>query len=121
MTSTTYWIAVAIITVVSSARLTRLATYDKFPPTKWLRDKFYDFTDKTERRRQWQILAYCAYCASFWITAIFVIGWGDLAGVYDFTDKFGTAEHVWFFLHGSLAASYLAAILMVNDGDKDED
>ena len=39
------WIAVAVVTVLSSARLTRLATFDSFPPVRWLRDKYGEWTD----------------------------------------------------------------------------
>lgn len=101
-----FWIAVAVVTVVSTARLTRLLTYDKFPPIRWVRNKFADFTDGSD----WQMLAYCPYCMSFWVSlAVLGVGWGSDWHV------------VWWFANGVLAASYLAAILMVHDGDEDED
>lgn len=108
-----YWIAVAVITIVSAARLTRLATWDKFPPVEWLRNKYADLTDGNG----WQLLAFCGYCASFWITGI-IVGWGWLAGVYDGDYDHSTAENVWLLMHGVLAASYAAAIVMANDGDE---
>lgn len=99
-----FWIAVAVVVVLSSARLTRLATYDKFPPVEWLRDKYADWTDATG----WQLLAYCGYCASFWLTLIVV-----LSGYYS---DWHTA---WWLVNGSLGGSYLAAIIMTHDGDDD--
>lgn len=117
MNSSMYWVAVAIITVTASARLTRLATYDQFPPVLWLREAYAEFMDKTERRRGWQVLAYCGYCASFWLTLIVVV-WADLSGVFEgWTRDPSLWASGWWFLMGTLGASYLAAILMKNDGD----
>lgn len=100
-----YWIAVAVVVVLSSARLTRLATYDLFPPVLWLREKFAAATDGSG----WQLVAYCGYCASFWLTLVVV-----LSGYYS---DWHTA---WWIVNGTLGASYLAAIVMANDGDEDD-
>lgn len=104
-----FWIAVAAVTITSSARITRLVTYDKFPPVQWLRDKYADLTDRP-RLLGWQLLAFCAYCASFWIT-VGVVLWGYL------TDW----QPVWWVVNGTFGASYLAAILMVHDGEPDDE
>ena len=101
-----FWIAVAVVTVVSSARLTRLATFDAFPPVQWLRDKYDDLTDGGK----WQILAHCPWCASFWVTLPIVL-WG-------YFSDFHTA---WWLFNGTFAASYLAAMVMVHDGDESGD
>lgn len=100
------WVAVAVVTVMSAARLTRLATYDSFPPTAWLRDKYADATDGTK----WQILAYCPYCASFWLTLL-VVGSGWLSDWHT----------AWWLFNATMGASYLAAIAMVLDQDEDDD
>lgn len=110
-----YWLAVALTTVVSASRLTRLATVDKFPPVRWARDKYADATDGTG----WQLLLFCGYCFSFWATALVVL-WGCLSGVYDVSGN-GTPATVWWIVNGILAASYLAAILMAHDGDDGDD
>lgn len=103
------WVAVAVVTVLSAARLTRLVTYDSFPPVAYLRDRFIDLTDKSERGRSWQLVAYCGYCASFWMTLLVLLsGWG-----LDWPTW-------WWILNGALGASYLAAIVMVHDGDDPE-
>lgn len=119
MNNTLYWIAVAAVTIISSARLTRLAVYDDFPPVKWVRNKYQDRTDNTD----WQLLALCGYCASFWITA-FVVVTGYFADVYGPGD--GNPERdglflAWWFLMGILSTSYLAAWFVANDGDDSED
>lgn len=100
------WIAVAVVVVTASARLTRLATVDKFPPVRWLREKYEDATDGTD----WQRLTLCGYCFSFWATlAVVLSGW---------LSDWHTA---WWVVAGSLGASYLAAILMASDGDEEDD
>lgn len=110
-----YWLAVAFTTVVSAARFTRLATVDKFPPVKWLREKHQDWTDGSD----WQWLTLCGYCFSFWATA-FVVVWGWLSGVYDVSGN-GLAFTIWWAFNGTFAASYLAAVFMANDGADGED
>lgn len=118
-----YWIAVAVVTVVSSSRITRLLTWDKFPPVLHVRDVYAEWTDKTDRRREWQVLAFCGYCMSFWVTA-FIVLWADLAGMFDGKpagDWADWLEPAWWLVNGTLAASYLAAILMAHDGDNGDD
>lgn len=105
-----YWIAVAVVSITSASRLTRLLTWDEFPPIKWARYKFADFTDRHDRLRGWQLLAFCGYCMSFWMM-LAVVGSGWLS---DF--------HVaWWLVNAILGGSYLAAILMTHDGDDGDD
>jgi hypothetical protein len=96
------WVAIAAVTIASAARVTRLLTFDHFPVVKWLRTKYANWTDGSD----WQLLAFCGYCASFWVTLVIVL-WGLL------TDW----QPAWWFVNGVLGASYLAAILMARDGD----
>jgi hypothetical protein len=103
------WVAVAIITILSAARVTRLLTFDTFPPIKWVRDEFIEWTDKTPMRRSWQLLAYCGYCMSFWVTVAIVL-WG----------YYSHWNTVWLLVNAVFGASYVAAIIMVHDGDNDE-
>ena len=97
-----YWIAVAAVSVLSAARLTRLAIYDKFPPVKWFRDKYIDIFDGTG----WAWLAFCPFCMSPWMTALVVL-WGWAA---DFNEP-------WWLFNSIMAGSYLAATYMLHDGD----
>lgn len=103
-----WWVAVAVLTVTSTARITRLLTFDDFPPVKVVRDAFGRWTDKTDRRRGWQLLAYCGYCMSFWV-ALLVIGTGWTSDWHE----------VWWLVNSAFGGSYLAAILMAHDGDED--
>lgn len=119
MSTEFYWVAVVVTTVLSTARITRLAVYDKFPPVQWIRDKYLDATDGSG----WGLLALCGYCMSFWITLL-IVGWGLLAGVYETGPFERTADigaPVWWIVNGILAMSYLAATYIANDGDESED
>jgi hypothetical protein len=115
-----YWVAVAIVTIISAARLTRLATVDKFPPVKAVRNWYEDKTDGSD----WQWLTLCGYCFSFWETLI-IVTWGLLAGVYappergDMYDDI--AFSVWWIFNATFAASYAAAVFMARDGSTGED
>lgn len=109
MSSEFYWVAVALVTVTSAARLTRLATVDKFPPVVWVRDRYAALTDRP-RLVGWQLLMFCGYCFSFWVT-LGVGLWGWLA----------EWNEAWWLANGVLGGSYLAAILMAHDGDINDD
>lgn len=106
-----YWLAVTVVTVLSAARLSRLATSDAFPPVVWLREKYERATDGSE----WQLLALCAYCASFWLTALVVTG-AALSGVLVWSPLVEWFEPAWWIFNGAFAASYLAVITMAHDG-----
>lgn len=120
MSTEFYWLAVVATTIISSARITRLAVYDKFPPAQWIRDKYLDATDGSG----WGLLALCGYCMSFWVTGVIMI-WADLAGALDREPAFGwsgdTSIPVWWLFNGLFAMSYLAAWFVANDGDNSED
>lgn len=105
-----FWIAVAAVSIVSSSRLTRFLTFDEFPPVTWFRDRFDEFMDKGPKRRKWGSISYCPWCASFWVTLAVV-----LAGYYS------DWHTVWWLVNGTFAGSYLAAMLMVRDGDDSDD
>lgn len=115
-----YWVAVVAVTVISASRITRLATVDKFPPIKRVRDWYENRTEDTG----WEWLTMCGYCFSFWATLPIIV-WADLAGVFDVGvgSNFDTSlsAQAWWFVNGILAAAYLAAVFMANDGADGED
>lgn len=109
-----YWVAVVATTVLSSARITRLLNFDKFPPIKYLRDKYENKTDGTD----WVWLTMCGYCMGIWTTAL-VFGLGLWASVYG--DPMSRPDNAWYFLtwwilNGYLAMSYLAGSYVARDG-----
>jgi hypothetical protein len=92
-----WWVVLAAIFVgtVGAARLTRVITYDDFPPAVWWRIKWADWTHGTG----WEKLFTCSWCFGFWAFGlalgtfvlsllapwlgwIWWIGWGTLAGGY---------------------------------------
>lgn len=109
------WIAVAAIAVTSASRVTRLVTYDKYPPVVQLRIWWDRLTDVTPAKRKpgnpwarenWNLGLHCGYCFSFWAMCA-IIAWGYL------TDW----QTAWWLVNGALGGSYLAAIMMANDGE----
>lgn len=97
------WIAVAVVATLSASRITRLITWDSFPPSVWVRMKW----DTITKDGSWSILAHCGYCFSVW-AAFGVVLWGYWSDWNAF----------WWIVNGALAGSYLAAIVMANDGDE---
>lgn len=107
-----YWIALAIVTVLSASRLTRIAVIDDFPPVVFFRDWLYNRLEGSG----WQAITWCGFCISFWITSL-VVGWGCLAHVYGHPPN-SVSGNVWWFINGALAASYLATTYITIDGDE---
>lgn len=116
MSTEFYWVAVVVTTIISASRLTRLVTVDKFPPMKWVRDKYADATDGSD----WQWLMFCGYCFGFW-AALGVVVWGYFSGVYAPAFDDTLAARIWWAINGVLAVAYLAAVFMAHDGDDGDD
>lgn len=96
------WVAIAVISIVSTARITRLITFDKLPPVAWLREKWVTLWGESE----WATLVVCPYCFSMYAAAL-VLLWG----------YFTHWDLYWWLFNGWMAMSYLGAIVMVKDGD----
>lgn len=98
------WIAIAVVTILSSARITRLLTFDAFPPLRWARHAYLDWTDA--HAPGWGLVAICGYCMSFWVTlAVVLSGW------------FSDFHLIWWLVNSIFGGSYVAAIVMAHDGD----
>jgi hypothetical protein len=114
-----YWVAVVATTILSAARLSRLAVIDKFPPVKAVREWYESRTDGSD----WQWLTMCAFCMAPWVTLL-VLGTGLLADVYG--SGYDKPENpyaflAWWLFNGWLAMSYLAATYVARDGAVGED
>lgn len=96
------YVAIAIVSITSASRITRLLTYDDFPPTVWVRNLW----DKITGHGPYALLFHCGYCMGLWAAAV-VLGWGYLC---DF-------DTVWWLFNSWLGVGYLAAILMAHDGE----
>lgn len=107
------WTAFAVVVVTSASRLTRLLTYDHFPPVRRFRDWYVNATDGND----WQLLMLCGYCMSFWVTLAVVLS-ANWIGVIHIEMSW---KDMWWLLMGTLGASYIAAIMMAKDGDDGDD
>ena len=63
-----WWVAVlaVIVTVVGSARLTRVITHDDYPPAMALRI----WWDTVTNDGPWAKLVHCPWCMGPWVTAV---------------------------------------------------
>lgn len=96
-------VALAIIGVLSVARITRLVTHDTWPPMEWARPKI------AERLKGWAELVVCPFCAAPYLMAG-QIAWFLL--LYPHHEAF-----VWGWVLPNLwwAASYVSAIVVAYD------
>lgn len=94
-------VAAAIVGVLSAARITRLVTWDDFPPTRYLRTKYADLVGD-----DWGKLLSCLWCFGPW-ASLCVLLWG----------YFTECDTIWWLFNGWLAAGYLASMIVVRDGD----
>jgi hypothetical protein len=98
------WVAAFVFAIGATARITRLFTWDKYPPMVWLRMKWDDLTNDGP----WALLMHCGYCFGMWAGAV-VVASGYLS-------DFHTA---WWLVCGWLTISYFGATYMAHDGDDD--
>jgi len=109
-----YFILAVVVGILSAGRLTRLVTADQWPPVVWVRDRWTDWTQKTERRQGWFLLLNCHWCFSPWA----MLGVGAWAVLCRLEGWFGTA---WWLFNGWLAASYVVAMVVHRDEGPGED
>jgi len=96
------WVAVAVLSVVTTARITRLIVWDKYPPSVWVRTTWDRWTETSK----WNELVHCGYCAGMYVSPVVVLsGW--LSGWHT----------AWWIVCGCFTAAYLGAILMAFDGE----
>lgn len=96
------YVAALFVASVASARITRLATYDSFPPAEWVRKQWSRIT----KENGYELLFYCGYCFGFWV-GVATVAWAYLS-------DFSTA---WWLWNCAWTVAYLAPIIMAHDGD----
>lgn len=102
--STFAWVAAFVLSVVASARITRLVVFDHWPPAVWFRMKWDQWTNDGP----WSFLVHCGYCFNVW-AALAVVGSGWLSDWHT----------AWWLVTGWLSVSYLGAVFVAFDGDDD--
>lgn len=96
-------IVAVLVAVLGAGRLTRVITYDDYPPSVWVRN----WWRKVTRDGGWSKLASCFWCASPWVMLV-CMG----TGLISFNQAW---EPVWWLFWGWLALSYVTAMVIARD------
>jgi hypothetical protein len=97
-------LAAAAVITLGAGRLTRIITYDDFPPAAHARALW----DRITNDGPWSKLAHCFWCAGPWVTLV-ALGSGILSGLH-----WG-----WWLFWGWLALSYVTSIIIARDEPRD--
>jgi hypothetical protein len=109
-----WWPVLAILVFVFGVgRLSRIVTYDLFPPAAWLRQQWSNWTTK-HGHTDWMPLLFCPWCFTPWVMLV-SIGWFMLGFVVVWL------AWAWWIFWGWLALSYLASIVLAYDEPKSSD
>jgi hypothetical protein len=97
-----------IALVFASARLTRVIVFDDYPPSRWVRNKWDQYTATSG----WNELFHCPYCMGVWVALPLVVlaagltlGWGI----------FGTLVGLFWLVCAWLAVAYLSGIIVATN------
>lgn len=105
---------VAVLTIVLGVgRLSRVITYDTFPPAAKVRalwDKITSGADGEDG--PWTILLHCFWCFTPWLMLV-AMGWFAL-GLY-----VAWVAWAWWLFWGWLALSYVTSMVIVRDDPTD--
>lgn len=95
--------AIAVLTVLGTARVARLIGFDTYPPVAWLRAQW----DARTEHSDWNKLVHCGYCSTPYLAAA-NLAWG----------YFTNWQTAWWWVNIWLAASYAASYVVAYDGDE---
>lgn len=98
------WLIALAVLILGAGRLTRLITYDDFPPTIKIRTLWDKLTDDND----WNKLFHCFWCFGFWAGA-FAMGWFALGFAADWIMV------AWWIVFGSLAIGYVISMVVARD------
>lgn len=102
-TELTHQLFAIVIAVLGVGRLTRIVTYDDYPPMIWLRSKWA----RLVKGGDWAKLLTCGWCASPYLAAVCVAH-----GLVSFGRPW---EASWWIFWGILALAYVAAMVFARD------
>jgi hypothetical protein len=97
-----------IVAVFAVGRITRLVTYDSYPPVQWVRNKW----DAKTGESGWNELLHCPYCFAPWV-ALFIVP-SFAVGLFGW-DIFTTFLGWWWVGCSTLAVAYVAASFVASD------
>lgn len=97
--------AAVLVAIVGVGRVTRLVTYDDYPPTVAIRS----WWNRLTHGNGWSKLAFCLWCFSPW-AMLFCLAWFFVGLLW-----VPWLVIAWWFFWGWMALSYLSAILVRHD------
>lgn len=101
-----WWLVPAVLVLVLGVgRMARLITHDVFPPAVWLRQTW---TNAMKEHSDWVILAFCHWCAGFWITVV-AFFWFLLSLSVEWVAV------AWWLFWTPFALSYVSSIIVSRD------
>lgn len=100
-TSTPEWVAAALVVIFGMGRLSRLITYDDFPPAVWARELW---AVRITKGNSWSKLSTCPWCLTPWLVLV------DLLAAY-----FSDLHWLWWAFNIWFALSYAASIVVAYD------
>lgn len=93
-----------VVALIGSARLTRILTYDDFPPAVWLRITWA----KVTKDGSWAKLAQCYWCAGPWVTLFAIV-------TFLLTFEASWVAWTWWLLYTWMSLSYLVSMWVDRD------
>lgn len=104
----------AVVAVLGVGRLSRLITYDAWPPSAWVRLLWANLTTGARFQKifgtGWDKLFFCQWCMTPWLMLGCVL-WGVGTGL----------GPVWWIFWGTLALAYVASMVVVRDEPSGEE
>jgi len=94
-----------LVVILGVGRLSRVVTYDAFPPAAWLRDSWNMLLIGT-RFEGWAKLITCPWCFTPWLMLVAIV-WFMLAG--------GWVLVAWWIFWGWLGLAYVASMVIARD------
>lgn len=111
MTELAWWqTALAVlVAIIGSARLTRVITYDDFPPSVWFRVWFRSWA-----KEDWHKLVECPWCMGPWVTLVAI-------GTFLLTFVHPAFAWLWWLFWAWMAMSYLVSQYVYWDEGKPDE
>lgn len=109
--------AALILGTLATARATRLAVHDGWPPAVAVRLRWLTWAAQTPRRQRWADLLDCPFCFAPYAAAV-TLTVAIAAGVW--TPDLTTVAGWWWTLAVWASTSYAAAMIVVRDTPPEE-
>lgn len=98
------WLVALAVLILGAGRLTRVITYDDFPPTIKMRVLWDKLTDDSE----WNKLLHCFWCFGFW-AGLLGMSWFGVGLIVEWV------MIAWWAVFGALAVGYVISMVVARD------